>query len=181
MGRKQTKSGKIRLTEVAKLAGVSLRSVKRVATAVGAVADVHLHDDLGPRVPEEDLPGSFVAKPHEIETVGVIAGPHAERLQDLRHPVEQCGQLAGTLTGEFNDLTQYNRFVSGAEVALVLSFTAGSASLTIEGNVRYDGAGGMVGGTDILTEDIPIKFVRTTGGLAETAIKITTVNAVATI
>jgi len=90
-------------------------------------------------------------------------------------------EYAGTLTGEFNDLTQYNRFVSGAEVALVLSFTAGSASLTIAGNVRYDGAGGMVGGTDILTEDIPIKFVRTTGGLAETAIKITTVNAVATI
>ena len=103
------------------------------------------------------------------------AGTIAEPLEASRR------EYTGSFSGEFNDLTQYNRFVAGTEVALVLAFTAGAASLTIEGNIRFDGAGGRVGGSDILTEDLPFRFIRTTGGLAETAIKITTVNAVATV
>ena len=65
----------------------------------------------------------------------------------------------GSVDIEFTDLTQYDRFINGTEVALVLAFTSGADSVTITTNVRYDGAAAAVAGKGIVEQSLPIKCV----------------------
>ena len=51
-----------------------------VAAAAEAVADVHLHDHVGPGVAEEDVPDRLAVDLLEVAAVGVVADPHAHRL-----------------------------------------------------------------------------------------------------
>lgn len=84
-------------------------------------------------------------------------------------------QYGGTLSGDFFDLTAYNRFVNGTEAALVLTLTDGaSASLTITGNVRFDGETPNVTGDAMLKQSLP--FVFTSGTSDAAAITLTLVN-----
>ena len=56
-----------------------------------------------------------------------------EQLQNGRRSVE------GSFVAEFEDLTEYNRYVNGDEYELVLTFDNGTESLVITLNVRSDG------------------------------------------
>lgn len=83
--------------------------------------------------------------------------------QQIGEPLEESlREYTGTVTCEWTSTAQYERFVDGDEVALELAFTAGDNSVTIAGNVRYDGGTPTVGGREVLTHDIPVKFIAST-------------------
>lgn len=80
--------------------------------------------------------------------------------QRISEPLETAlREYTGTLEVEFTDLTQYRRFVTGSEAALVASFTSGADSVTITSNVRIDGSTPQVAGREILTQSLPFKCV----------------------
>ena len=60
---------------------------------------------------------------------------------------------------EFQDLTQYRRYLNGSEHAMVLTFTAGGFSLVITTNVFYTGKKPEVGGRGIVQQNLPMKCV----------------------
>jgi hypothetical protein len=75
-------------------------------------------------------------------------------------------ELSGSLSGEFEDLTAYNRFVNGTTAAV----SAVWAGREIETNfnytvqvdlpvVRFDGDTPNVGGTDIIEQSLPFKVL----------------------
>lgn len=83
--------------------------------------------------------------------------------QHISEPLETgLREYTGTVELEFTDLTQYRRFVTGSEAALVASFTSGTDSVTITTNVRVDGSTPMVEGREILTQAIPFKCIAST-------------------
>lgn len=89
-------------------------------------------------------------------------------------------QYGGTLISDFEDLTAYNRFVSGTEAALVLTFTqSASRSLVITCNVRFDGETPNVSGYELLEQSLP--FVCTSGTSDAAAITAVLKNADATV
>ena len=58
------------------------------------VPRVHLHDDLGPRVAEEEVPRQFPAfQWPKLLGVVVIADMHPQRLRPLGGPVEEMRRL----------------------------------------------------------------------------------------
>jgi hypothetical protein len=99
--------------------------------------------------------------------------------QFISEPLEMgLREYTGTLDVEFTDLTQYRRFVTGSEAALVAAFTSGADSVTITANVRIDGTTPQVGGREILTQSLPFKCVAS--GADSTAITAALVNSDAT-
>jgi len=74
-------------------------------------------------------------------------------------------EYTGTFDSEFSGLTQYNRFVSGAEAAIVLLFQGATISTTykyeckVTLNVRFDGETPKVGGPEIVGQPIPFKVI----------------------
>lgn len=78
----------------------------------------------------------------------------------------------GSLTVEFTNMTQYNRYLDGDEFALVLAFTAGADTVTITMNVRYDGESPQVAGRDILEQNLSFKAIGTTDAAAITAVLV---------
>jgi hypothetical protein len=91
-------------------------------------------------------------------------------------------EYTGEFTGEFESMTAYNRFTSGAEVALVLLM----AGDVIEGalryqlqftcNVRFDGETPVVGGPEIVEQPMQFKCLNTgaSDGTAITCVYRTT-------
>lgn len=77
-------------------------------------------------------------------------------------------QYTGSLVAEFESTTQYALYKAGTESSLVLSFvqTAGSASLVITMNTRYDGETPVVTGPDLLEQTLPYKVI---GGATDAA------------
>lgn len=99
--------------------------------------------------------------------------------QRISEPLEaNLREYTGTIELEFTDLTQYRRFVTGSEAALVASFTSGSDSVTITTNVRVDGSTPQVSGREILTQSLPFKCVAS--GADSSAITAVLVNSDAT-
>lgn len=95
--------------------------------------------------------------------------------QRISEPLESgLREYSGSLELEFTDLTQYRRFVTGSEAALVASFTSGTDSVTITTNVRFDGSTPQVSGKEILTQSLPFKCVAS--GADSTAITVALVN-----
>lgn len=93
--------------------------------------------------------------------------------QLIGEPLEESlREYAGSIKVEFENLTHYTSFINGTEQALALGFTAGANSVTISGNVRFDGASPEVGGREVLMQDIPIKFIKPTGSQAITAVLV---------
>lgn len=85
----------------------------------------------------------------------------------------------GEFKGDFESLTQYNRYVNGTEAALVLAFNAGaSAQLTITCNVRFDGETPNIDKIDLL--DFKAPFVCTSGTSDAAAITAVLINGDAT-
>lgn len=81
----------------------------------------------------------------------------------IKRPLVRRRTVTGTLVGEFEDLTEYNRFVNADEFAIVLTF-AGIANpthqLAVTMNARYDGSTPK-GGTsdDVLELSLPFKAI----------------------
>jgi len=75
--------------------------------------------------------------------------------------------IEGSMTVEFDGLTNYNRFVSGTEAAVSAQWTAATeiesgfspyVKVYID-NARFDGATPNVGGPDVLTHELSFKAV----------------------
>lgn len=94
---------------------------------------------------------------------------HGSRLRN--EPLEigsegsQARVYSGTIEGEFQNLTAYNRFVNGTEAELVLLFQGGVIEdalpfeVKITANVRFDGTTPNVPDTNIVMQTLPIKVV----------------------
>lgn len=103
-------------------------------------------------------------------------------LQAARHRVgsavttEQRQEALRAVTlsavADFTDLTVYNRFVSGAEAAVVLSLTSGSDSLTVTMNCRTDGGTPTVGGVEEIPLNLEMMAVGTSDAAAITAVLV---------
>lgn len=80
---------------------------------------------------------------------------------------ERRRDYGGTFTADFESLTAYERYVNGTEAALTLELDAGTnASLTIVGNVRFDGETPTVSGPEIIKQPMPFVFVSGTSDAA---------------
>lgn len=121
-------------------------------------------------------------EPEEITitgTNGLQTGRHRIKATTpqwpVRHREAAFRDYGGTLNGDFFDLAAYNRFVNGTEAALVVTLSDGaSASLTITGNVRFDGETPNVSGAAMLKQSLP--FVFTSGTSDAAAITLTLVS-----
>lgn len=71
-------------------------------------------------------------------------------------------EFTGTITHDFENLTQYNRFLDGDETALVLNFDNGTETLVITANIRFDGATPQLNGVELVEEESPFKVVSST-------------------
>jgi len=74
-------------------------------------------------------------------------------------------EITGTMTVEFDGLTNYNRFVNGTLATVVARWTAATAiestffpyvEVTLD-SVRFDGATPAVGGPDVISVELPFK------------------------
>ena len=74
-------------------------------------------------------------------------------------------EITGTMTVEFDGLTNYNRFVNGTIATVVAKWTAATAiestffpyvEVTLD-SVRFDGATPAVGGPDVISVELPFK------------------------
>lgn len=93
-----------------------------------------------------------------------------------KNPLEAAmREYTGEITSEFSSLTDYTRFVSGTEAALVLTLSAGTISgiynyeLKITANVRFDGDTPTVSGAELV--DMPLKY-KCLGATAAAALTI---------
>jgi len=92
-------------------------------------------------------------------------------------------EVTGSCVADFDNLTAYNRFVTGTEAALVLTFTGQGAaipggstpySLQITLNVRFDGDTPNVSGAEVLTQPLTFKALSgTSDAAAITAVYVT--------
>lgn len=82
---------------------------------------------------------------------------------EIDEPVQMdLTEITGTATMEFTSTQQYQRFLDGDELSMVLSMSASaSAQAEITMNVRYDGITPEVPGRDLVVTEIPIKVIGT--------------------
>lgn len=72
--------------------------------------------------------------------------------------------VTGQLDKEFEDMTVYNKFISGAVAALVMTHTNGASILTTTiPAIEYTGANPAIAGSDIVRQTIPFKALLTPG------------------
>ena len=77
----------------------------------------------------------------------------------------------GSLQLEFDDYTQYTRFVNGTTAAVAVTFgTGGTTALTLTYNCRFDGETPKVGGRSMIDQPLPIKAIGSTDAAAVTAV-----------
>lgn len=83
-------------------------------------------------------------------------------------------EYTGTATADFENLTQYNRFLDGDEAALVLLFDNGAESLRITTNVRFDGETPELAGPELIELPIAFKAVSATNDSSAITAVLTT-------
>lgn len=82
-------------------------------------------------------------------------------------------EYTGTLTADFDDLTQYNRYVGSDESALVITIDDGTSSLVITSNVMYTGSTPVVSGPDVLKQESPFECLSSTSDSAAITMVLT--------
>jgi hypothetical protein len=96
------------------------------------------------------------------------SGTSKEPLQIGRRP------YTGTVSMDFDGLTEYAKYVAGTQVALVALFDNGTDTLTITANVQYTGDTPTVGGQELLEQTLPFRCLSATSDA--TAITLTLSN-----
>lgn len=93
--------------------------------------------------------------------------------------ISNIAEITGTFTADFENLTQYNRYVNGTEATFVLNFDAGAdRKLTLTMNTRFDGDTPSVPTQELLELSVP--FVVTHATSDATAFSAVLVNSDAT-
>lgn len=95
----------------------------------------------------------------------------------IDEPLEaELREYTGTMTMEFSGTSQYDRYIAGLEVPVVLSLSAGAdAQATITLNARFDGETPAVSGKELIVHNVPFKAVGTTND--QSAITAVLINA----
>jgi hypothetical protein len=75
-------------------------------------------------------------------------------------------EYTGTVTVDFDGLTDYGRFVNGTESALVATFNNGTQTLTITQNVQFVGETPEVSGNDLLAHNMPYRALSSSSDAA---------------
>lgn len=83
-----------------------------------------------------------------------------EPLQAGRRP------YTGTVSTDFDSLTDYARYTAGTQAALVAAFNNGTQTLTITMNVQFVGETPNVGGYDLLEQPLPYRCISPTSDAA---------------
>ena len=95
-----------------------------------------------------------LASYHQLQSTDAGAPVHRE--SDWR-------EVTAQFTFDFADLTQYNRFVNATgAVAFDLAFTSGTESVTLTGEVEFDGSGPTVDGPEIIKDNAEATFYGST-------------------
>lgn len=84
-------------------------------------------------------------------------------------------EITGSVSADFESLTHYARYTAGTEAALVMAFAAGTDSLTLTLNVRFDGSTPNLSGIELLEQ--PLSFKATSGTSDAAAVTAVLVNA----
>lgn len=93
--------------------------------------------------------------------------------ESIKTPLEaELRTYEGSFEMEFEDLTQYTKFIDGDEFAVEIAFTAGTDSVSFPLNVRYDGETPVLSGKELLTQNLPIKCVGSSDAAAISAIVV---------
>lgn len=72
----------------------------------------------------------------------------------------------GTISADFDGLTDYNRYVNGTQAALVVAFNNGTQTLTFTMNVQFVGETPTVGGFDLVEQPLPFRCISATSDAA---------------
>jgi hypothetical protein len=80
-------------------------------------------------------------------------------------------EFVGMIDSEYFSMTAYRRFLQGTEAAVVFNLAAGSSTVAITMNARFNGDTPKRNGTDVVMESLPFKCVApTTDASAITAV-----------
>ena len=82
-------------------------------------------------------------------------------------------EYTGSLTADFDSLTQYNRYVGTDQSALVITIDDGVSDLTITANVMYTGSTPTVSGPEVLKQESPFECVSATSDAAAITMVLT--------
>jgi len=82
-------------------------------------------------------------------------------------------EYGGTLTADFDALTQYARYTGEAQSALVITIDDGVSDLTITTNVFYTGATPVASGPEVLKQESPFECVSATSDAAAITMVLT--------
>lgn len=167
--------------EAGAIASLNLSIVGMTATTATAIATASFATALKPVKFNHLTTGTIGGSAVNIKALSISADNalDADRrflgTQTVAEPLEAGRrEYTGSITVEFTNLTHYASFVAGTEQALVLTFTVGSNTIAITGNIRFDGATPSMSGAEILTQEIPIKFIAS--GADSTAISAVLTN-----
>lgn len=72
----------------------------------------------------------------------------------------------GTITTDFDSLTDYTRFTAGTQAALVVTFNNGTQTLVITANVQFTGDTPQVAGPSLLNQVLPFRVLSGTSDAA---------------
>ncbi len=98
----------------------------------------------------------------------------------IEQPLEaNLREYTGQVELEFPDLIHYNRFIAGTEGALQLVLSQGSASLTVNANVRTDQATPSVKGRGLVVQTMNFKCVGTNSDASALTVIHTTTDSAA--
>lgn len=154
--------------EVGSIAMLSLDLVGMTETNGTVLASASYDSGLAPFVFTEaslSIAGSTNNTVSSVEltcTTGLTERHRLGSATSLEYLQNEFREFTGSATADFENLTQYNRFINGDEAALVLLFNNGTESLTVTANVRFDGETPELAGPELLEQNIPFKAVSAT-------------------
>ena len=79
----------------------------------------------------------------------------------------------GSMTADFDGLTQYNRYLGTDQSALVIVIQDGTSDLTITTNVMYTGSTPTVSGPEVLKQESPFECLSVTSDAAAITMVLT--------
>lgn len=82
-------------------------------------------------------------------------------------------EYTGTFTADFDDLTQYNRYVGSDQSALVINIDDGVSDLAITANVMYTGSTPVTSGPEVLKQESPFECLSATSDAAALTMVLT--------
>ncbi len=150
------------------IAGLSLNLRGMTETTATALATASFDSSWAPFVFREasiTLGGSASNNVRSVSLAGDNQVPHRFRLGSgtSKEPLQGgVRPYTGTVSADFESLTDYNRFVNGTQAALVLAFNNGTQTFTITMNVQTVGETPTIGSPELVEQPLPFRCLSST-------------------